>query len=482
MFKIFGKHYGTERFFIVMFVCLAVIISMTGYATHLGKIKNQKTIDTQSLYTPEYVWSRTGSPGEVVALASSTDKTRVFMLLRNVDATNTTTFDASQYVVYMKGRDGELMNTPKLTIYSYANSGYVGFYFSDAKGFANQVVSMIIRNDSAASNMANENTFDPNAENDVSFKEHNQIRIYANFGASDMPVLSVLDERDINPLKLFADTAQDLPNGLKVAQTYEDLVTKTNDHLAKMNTQLTTITQYRENLTAAGIRVPDLPYYMAHDVVNTTPVNYDEEPWQFDTSMLEGDDGSSGTHFLVTEDNATNIDATTEESASENTVAGATWTDGDGIVHNYYYLHTDYLYPGTVNLDWQGHTLAYGYINQLNAYRDNVDMSKYKAYNEHKTWMSACAVYKDLMPTSIHYDSWRYDNGSYVDLTNTTDVTGVVQMILAYEEALNSYLETKRLYADDMNGLLDLEASIQQLGTAMTINNGSAEKPNLYTY
>lgn len=482
MFKIFGKHYGAERFFIMMFICLALVISMTGYAFNIQRAKNEKIMTSQSLYTEEYIWSRTSESGEVVALVSNTDKTKVFLLLRNTNATNMSTFDASKYTVFMKGADSELQNNPKMTVYSYANSGYIGFYFTDSRGFANQVISLIIRNDSAASDMANDNTVYADAENDVSFKEHNQIRIYANFGASNMEILETLNQKDINALKLLSDIALDLPNGTKIAEGYKTLTANANDNLKNMSNQLITIAQYRENLADANIRVPDLPYYIANDVVNTTPLDYSKEPIQFNRDMLEDmNGGASGTNFLGMESESeiiTNSDA----SVGDVTRTGATYIDSEGVEHKYYYLHTDYLYPGMVNFEWQGHLLSHGYITQLDAYKKNIDISMYKAYNEHTAWVTKMSEYDSQMPKTIKYDSWRYTDGGYVDMTNEKDITGVVQMIRTYEDSLNKYLEYKNEYAKKMNEILALEASIQNLGTAMTINSGTTDKPNLYTY
>ena len=77
MFKIFGKHYGAERFFIMIFLCLAVIVSMYVYAFQISNESKRTTIASTALYTTEYTWSRTSAKGTVEALYTNTDNTRV---------------------------------------------------------------------------------------------------------------------------------------------------------------------------------------------------------------------------------------------------------------------------------------------------------------------------------------------------------------------------------------------------------------------
>lgn len=485
MFKIFGRHYGTERFFFMLFTCLLIMIGLTGYAVHVNNKQNQQKVSSTALYTSEYTWSRTSATGEVVSLMASEDRQRVFMLLKN-DQNAANSFDASKYTVFMSNRDrSEFINIPKLTIYSYANSGYVGFYFSNAAGFDNQVISLIIRNDSTASDMANDNTMYADAERDVSFQEHNQIRIYANFGASGMETLDILNDPNANHLKLFADTAKLLPDGTDITQSYKTYTSNAQSKLMTMSSELTEIYSCRERLESMGVQVPDLPYYIKNDVVNTSINNFEMEPYQFASEMLDGDSaGTSGTNFLVsekTETIATETDASTSENVAD-APSGAKYINSDGVEVSYYYLHTDYLYPGTVSLDWQGRNLSYGFITQTNMYKESVGISMYNAYTDYTDWKSICREYAAEMPTSVSYPSWRYADGSYVDMTIEGDLTGEVSEIRKYEMALNNYLKHKREYYDIMDQILALESKVQNMGKAVTINSGTDSKPNLYTY
>ena len=280
MFKLFGKHYGTERFFIMIFVCLAVIISMFAYGGKLKADSETTTLAATPLYTGEYIWSRTSATGRVVSLIADAKKTKAFMLIQN-DAF--TSFNAQDYEVFFTNLDKSeaRVNDPALTIYSYGASGYVGFYFTDARGFANQLLNIIIRNDSAASDMANETTFDPNMVPDQSFIDHNQIQIVANFGADGITTSSVFEGSNVNQLKLFANTAGVLSDGTSIMPAFEEAVANADNTLKQMTQSRLLFNQYAQNLNEMGIVVPNLPYYIANDEINTVPIDFEKEVSEF---------------------------------------------------------------------------------------------------------------------------------------------------------------------------------------------------------
>ena len=65
---------------------------------------------------------------------SNSRNTGVFLLIKNDDVALTST-NADDYQVFLTGADGDLQNNPSMTVYSFGLTGYVGFYFTDAKGF-----------------------------------------------------------------------------------------------------------------------------------------------------------------------------------------------------------------------------------------------------------------------------------------------------------------------------------------------------------
>ncbi len=474
MFKIFGRHYGAQRFFIMLFLCLAVLISMGIYGGHVQHQKNLKRVSDTALYTTTFTWSRTGDPGEVVGMITDTNHTKAFLLLKNP---STSSVDAMKYECFLTGRDAPITNNPSLTTYVFGSTGYVGFYFVDARGFASQIYDLIIRDDSSASEMANDGT--GTGGSNGSFNAHNQIELFLNFAAKGTTVADVMNTSNPQPLAILADLpikfgGQDgTVTGLfesykKTAQTDLDL----------MSTDLRSIYQYQTTLHDLGVVVPDLPYYIAGDMIDTHPNDFTKEPMRFDEAMAESSEQSSGSHYLDYGDGSATPEspdatATPEGGYTTGDMAGATYMDGDTELP-YYYLHTMYLNPGCVSFNWQGQLMSNGLISQVyKEYPTGTPLNR--MYMDYSEWKATSeAQYSYAMPTQITYDSWRKSDGSFVDMsTGSANDTSTVQgLILAYEKALNDYLLKRVDYFKQLDGMLQLENKVQALGETISSNNG----------
>lgn len=476
--KLFDKHHGTERFFIMIFACIIALGAIFGYAGKINADRNKHTIASTALYTGGYKWSRTSATGHVVSLISNNERTKVFMLIKNDMFTS---FDARDYEVFMTGTDGKIESNPSLTIYSYGATGYVGFYFTNAKGFDNQVLNMYIRNDSAASDMATENTYDPNAVKDKSFRDHNQIQILANFGASGMQVSSAFDGANVNQIKLFTETAGVLPDGTNVYEVFNGACGDARAALDAMSDVKLRINQYAENLDQMAIVVPELPYYIKTDIVNTTPNDFTKEPVKFVEEMAEGDNSaSSGTNFLGETEIANKDTGNVMADNTEGEGAGTGKVDQNGVKYNYY--HVEYMWPGAIHLDWQDKILSDGFITQTSFYKDMTDPDVRKAYEKYLEWRSESKdMYDSLMPSYVSYDAWRKKDGSYVDMADT-NMTGEPRIINEYVKAVNEYLSLKRKYFDAMHRILEVEAKVQLIGQNTTIFVDSEERHTLWLY
>ena len=494
MFKIFHKHYGTERFFVMMFALLLVIISLFVYGKTIADAANRKTLSSTALYTRQFTWSRTSAKGQVVSLIADSAKTKVFMLIKNNAYTS---FDANDYEVFFtrQNRDEERLNDPALTIYSYGASGYVGFYFTDAKGFANQIVDIIVRNDSAASEAANDNMRDPNAYADQSFYEHNQIKIYANFGASGIKTSSVFDSGNVNQLTLFANTAGVLPDNTDITGTYNTIRLNANSKLTQMASLRLQFEQYAQNLGQMGVVVPDLPYWIAGDRIDTVPYDPDSAIMEFDPSMIQTSDwssSSSGGSLLLGEEeeepnNSSSNNSSSESSGNSEDKAARDpvyYIDGNGNRKAYSFYHFDTLPPGCVNLEYQGKLLSDGFISQTSFYKDLGRDDALMAYDMYVAWRNSMkSTYKSAMPAKIKYETWRKRDGSYVVLDNS-DLSNVSTVINNYMTALNKYLECKQQYFGYMDELLELEHKIYLLGQNTTVSPGlgGGGKQNIWLY
>lgn len=487
MFKIFGKHYGTERFFIMIFLCLAIIIGLFAYGGKLSSDARKTTLSSTPLYTGSYTWSRTSATGSVVSLIADERKTKVFMLLKN-DAF--TSFDARDYEVFFTNLDKaeERANDPALTIYSYGASGYVGFYFTDARGFANQLLNIIVRNDSAASDMANETTLDPNAVRDQSFIDHNQIQIIANFGATGIETSPVFDGDNVNQLKLFANTAGMLSDGTSIMPAFDAAVARAEETLTKMTQARLKYEQYAQNLSQMAIVVPDVPYYISGDVIDTVPIDFDKTQSEFDESMIIDEDYFGGSLLVSTLGGSESDEDTGEADAVEsgaNAIAegsGPEYADENGNRVKYSYYHTDYIVPGAVQLDYQGKLISDGFITQTSFYNSMEKPDPLKAYDNYAAWRDAMKeAYADAMSRRVSYDAWRKRDGSYVDMTDA-DMSGAPKVINLYVSALNEYLSYKHEYYTYMDQILDIEHKVFMLGQNTTVNSGSEDWKNIWVY
>ena len=485
--KLFSRHYGTERFFIMIAVCFAVLVVLSTYGGIIEHQNNRQRISSTAIYNRNYIWSRTGSKGEVVGMFTDTSRSAAFVLLRNDAATTSTS--AQAYQVFMKGRDEALENTPVLTVFVYGPTGYVGLYFKDTAGFRNQVYSLIVRNDSAASEHANEGTF-TNVERDQSFIDHNQIRLYLNFGASEVPVAPVMDIPNVTPLQLFMDMPASV-SGEGGASKYASSCSDAQAILAEMAQMYILINQGRENLQDNGVIVPDLPHYIANDRIDTVPNDFSSEPMAFVPEMVTSTGTAGGVESLYGYDTGTTVtddnDSSGNDAVQGVTGQGATYIDKDGNEQKYYYLHTDYLFPGMVSFEWQGQAFSSGFIDRIGMFTDGGTSSTAR-YNTYAAWReSSKSEYANVMSSTVKYDSWRYADGRIVDMTKATgDSTGGIEAIVPnlcrdYTNAVNKYMQLKTRYGEKTAQILDVENSIQALADVMSSNDGKAVK-NLWLY
>lgn len=474
MFKIFHKHYGTERFFVMIFLCLAILIGMFIYGGHIYNEGTKYVISSTSLYTGSYTWSRTSATGSVVSLIGSEDKTKAFMLLKNDKFTS---FDAYDYEVFFTNNDKSepRANDPALTIYSYGASGYVGFYFVDAKGFANQILDLIIRNDTPASEAADESMFDPYAPYDQSFRDHNQIQLFANFGASGMKVSPLFDTDQVNQITLFIEAAGTLSDGSSATGRFEELVKKADETLTKMSREWINIKAYAGGLENLGIVVPELPYSIKDDRIDKIAIDYGNEPAMFSSRMIR-EISAIGEGDVMLGSNSEE-DGSGESSGSPEDNA-AKPDPGDNA---YYYLHTPVLMPGAVSFEYQNKTLYDGFITQTDFYKNLGSDDPMTAYQIYKTWYDeTMADYSGSIATSVKYTSWRKRDGSYVSDKGAD--TGAWSVINSYVSAVNNYLKYKEDYYEYFDDILKIEYEMHEMGLSTTTNAGSADHGNIWLY
>ena len=504
MINIFGKHYGTQRYFGIVALCLAVIILTCGYSGYLGNVANREILGNTVIYTESTVWSRTQNYANVISVASNSDHTKVFMLLQNTAGDDGNidlqTSNASDYTMYITKREGTLDRAPNVTVYGYGNTGYVGFYFINASGFDSEIWSIILRNDTVASDLMEEGDIWSDVENDVSFRDHNQIRLYMNFGGGDMTTIPSLDADKFDPISAYADCMY--------AETFSNSQMQLQNCLANMRQNMLTIEQYRSRLESQGVQVPDLPYYIAGDMINTVPNDFTVEPHYFVPEMINTSGSDFDNQFTGINDagfgqfgdnggNTTSTDPSAETSTNtsdnlyEDTTTASTdapgYTDENEVFHPYYYLHTNTIFPAGINVDWQHMTSAdclvtkvpelYYIVHNMQIPSDMSGLGYFDIYNNYINWYGQWINSEayTAMTKQVTYDSWRKvtSNGiEYVDLTgNTIADQSIANDIATYTTAVNSYINNKTQYFTILDTMIGEEANIRSMEQIMTFNN-----------
>jgi len=456
MLKYLGKHYGTERFFVCIFLTFTMFISAIVWGGQVKKHNNIQTLSSVAVYNNKVNWSLTGSECEVAGLYSSNDKTKVFLMLKNQGSES---IDAGDYQLFMTGRDVKMENKPALTIYAFGNSGYIGFLFTDAKGFANQVLDVTIRQDNDGANTLDENLTQTVKEGDTSFYKFNQIRLYMNFGASDINYSDILNSPSVDPVKMYAEAA--------FSEDYGKLTTSAQMTLTTMKNSLTTVMQDRQKLEAMGLQVPNVPYYMDGDVIDTIGI-MDNDAKIFTEDMLKTDESEGDATVILGLDNEIDNES---EKADYSDVADKKQVfienETEETVMYMYFLHTNFLFPGDANVDWQHNKVYDDFITQID------ENATYREYSVNRdTFIEMYDTDPIYMPSEITYSEWRMANGDYFNMKSERSADqAIVASITEYEKSITNYLTGKKSYGETMNELLTLEYDIRDIEKYTTIRN-----------
>ena len=258
-----SSHYKMERFgvmFIALVLCTSVL--MGSILRHKSVVDAQTLSDTVS-YTSNVSFSLSGNTADVVGVYLDSQQTEAFVLLKFEDVTNLVT-DASEYHMYVTGSDingklCDLSSQPMGSIYMFGSSGYMGLYLTDAAGFPEQVINIIVRCNSVIQTQENVSAYD-----DPSFNAHDQCSLFINPGASGFTPAAFLDE---DRMGLY-----DIYEGTVVAQQEQDVRDLLDSDLEKMEMYLAQIDQYTSRIESvlidgASVIVPDAPNIIYVDKV-----------------------------------------------------------------------------------------------------------------------------------------------------------------------------------------------------------------------
>lgn len=256
--NIFNRHKKIERFMVGFFAITIPLVLMTFVSIYNKFGLDSEQLSAQAIYTTNMTFSRTGETASVVGIYTNQSKTRGMVLLQMSNSSRMSS-KAEDYKVFttavdLKKRQEELLNNPTGSIYVFGNSGYVGLYFVDNKGFESQIYRSTLRLEKEFV------VVDPNSISDevsgTSYSKHDQSDVYFNLGAKNATVLKALDNENLSVQDLYIEA---MGSDLDVSQ--REILAADLNSLSKLKLQIEEANSRLKNMSVDGVGlvVPELP-------------------------------------------------------------------------------------------------------------------------------------------------------------------------------------------------------------------------------
>ena len=244
------KHHRIERFGVVFSILLVCMIAVVLSANAKSKRDSKVLLNSNVIYTTEFVTSLSGNEGTVEGIYCDDARTKVFILLKFANLDNISQ-DATDYQMFLTGSSPNGSQTvltcnPVGSIYMFEPTGYMGIYLSDSMGFQKQILSLTVR-----ANVVMQSGDTIADADDASFAKHDQFRIYFNPGGADYTAGVFLNEGNLDAYSIYEECVS--------RKREETLRTELDASLTQLYQTQVRITEYTDALTRAGIAVPDAP-------------------------------------------------------------------------------------------------------------------------------------------------------------------------------------------------------------------------------
>jgi len=171
-----------------------------------------------------------------------------------LDDVRTISTDAANYRIFFSAHRGSSANHPAGAIYMFGGSGYMGLYFTDARGFVPQISDVTVWNTQDLIGLPPANPAGSASD------RYDDMQIFVNLGARYATHLEVLDwDGPLDIVELFAQT---------VSETQlSEITTELNRALSEMELSLLRIEELRIRLERDGVVVPADPVEIRGDRV-----------------------------------------------------------------------------------------------------------------------------------------------------------------------------------------------------------------------
>ncbi|MEU3016589.1 hypothetical protein ABZ635_04230 [Nocardiopsis sp. NPDC007018] len=276
-----GPHHAIERFGVIT-TCFAVTFAVLLVGTIASAtVNNRSRMDETALYTTSFTTSRTELSGDVSGIYRNSAGTRALVLMsfRNADA-GSFSADAANYQAFLTGSserlDTQALNTNITgSIVSFGSSGYLGVVLDSDAPFTQQIMSLTVRaNSELVYKEGTGRELREDLQDDGSFAEFDQWRLFLNPGASGIEEASSLEASRISPTSLYYE--------LVVAEQEEEIRAAMDEQLLEMRAVLARVSEYesemgRVNVDGVFIEPPEIPIQLAGDAVTGQPAEGDSD-------------------------------------------------------------------------------------------------------------------------------------------------------------------------------------------------------------
>ena len=253
--RMWQKHHGIELFGIYLSLVCVCLVAISGSIKMTASNQDRDFLNENAIYASEFTTSLSGITGNIEAVYVNPSDTKCAIVL-HMNEINKTSTDAADYQLYVKGfnvSQGKYsvttLNNYKGGYYVFGSTGYAMIYLTDAAGFQNQAIEIIVRcNEVFTTAEANAETAELYAK-DASYADNDQYRIVINPKGEAAIEVDFLDE--LNVVKLYQNTVL-LESEEEIRETLRNDVKTLNQYLSQINS-------YGNNLTNMGVKVPALP-------------------------------------------------------------------------------------------------------------------------------------------------------------------------------------------------------------------------------
>lgn len=259
--RMWQKHHGIELFGIYLLLVCVGLVAISGTIKMTASSQDRDFLNENAIYASEFITSLSGIAGNIEAVYVNPSDTKCAIVLHMAEINRTST-DAADYQLYVKGFNvsrGEYatmtLNNYKGGYYVFGSTGYAMIYLTDAAGFQNQAIEIVVRCNEVFSTVEGNADVAALAEKDASYANNDQFRIIVNPKGSAATEVEFLDDLDV--VKLYQNTVL-LDSEEEIRATLKTDVKELNQYLAQINA-------YGNNLRNMGVKVPALPECIAGD-------------------------------------------------------------------------------------------------------------------------------------------------------------------------------------------------------------------------